>query len=728
MIQWNFKIDGELVDEPVGWSDIVLQIVRDPDWSGIFFEASTSTLGFYGRGAEILMAKKAAQMLGATALLEIEAVCGQELDILTGSLDFGVYDEQCGATCIVNIGVEKIGCTMTLRNRFDQKVEMSDPVAFNKITVLPNYPGLNFSMDIEAQELDTRVEGYVSDDGDQGTYQAIPHDFGVREFNIRPIYENEKFNSINRGELIPSVNVTEEIDSGYPVSPYLLLDENLSCFGDGVFNYTFRLKGRYSVDTNMGDARSVLRLFTWSGVGDFVGGDIVEEFEIFNNDSYIANDVIEFDHTFTGTIFLTNGQSFYVDLQVGSGSQDSDEPTISWEFDPETYGLVFINKMCPSTEATVSLINEAGSRIMESVTDGCLRMKSDYYGRTDSQPYSSAEDGCGSLRIITSGLRLRNAENPVHFISPKEFFNGLRGIDNIGIGVEQDEIFPTREWVRVEPVEYFYDSAKEILRLDAVPGARFKLDPSKGYSLVKIGYQKWEVEQVNGLDEFNSNKEFRTSLTTLNNPLDAQSNFVAGGYPIEITRQQSFAASGGADTTYDNETFIICVERDAYGFHVEQGNILDAANFYSPATAYNWRIRPFYNLMRWWKSIAQSYANLAITASKLFFSSGTGNLLATGRLPLYDPCDLAAGAYPENDDLDINHFIIENLPIFQPERVTFTYPMSLRDYLQVKAYPYGYISVQCGSGDFIKAFILDIQYRPAVGLADFNLQLAWDTA
>lgn len=727
MIQWNFKIDGVLVDEPRGWSDIVLQVTRDPEWSGIFFEASTSTLGFYGNGYDILKAKKEGQMLAATAVLTIEAVCGQEIDVLEGSLNFGVYEEQCGNLCIINIGVEKIGCTMALRNRFDQKVELADNLAFDKMTVLQNYPGLNFEMDMPAQELDARVEGFVEEEGDTGTYQAIPSEFDLREFNIRPIYNDERFNSIDNGELIPSVNVTETIDSGYPVSPFVLLDENLTCFGNGEFNYSFRLKGRYAVDSNMTDARSVLRIFTWDGVGDFAD-ILVEEFEIFNDDTYLANDVIEFDHTFTGSIGLINGQSLYAELQVGAGFVDLAEPTITWTFDQETHGLVYINKVCPPTEAIVCLVNEAGSRIIESVTDGCLRMKSDYYGRTDSMPYPSTEDGCGSLRVLTSGLRLRNAENPVHFMSPSDFFKGLRGIDNIGMGIEPDQVFPMREWVRVEPVEYFYDKTKEILRIDAVPFIRFLLDPSKGYSLVKIGYTKWEVQRINGLDEFNSSKEFRTSLSTLNNPLDALSPFVAGGYPIEVTRQQSFADSGGADTTYDNDTFIVCVERDAYGFHVEQGNILDAANIYSPATAYNWRIRPFYNLMRWWKSIAQSYASLVASASKLFFSSGTGNLLATGRLPVYDPCDLAAGAYPENDDLDIYHFTIENLPIFQPERAVFSYPMSLREYLLVKATPYGYISVQCGNGAYVKGFILDIQYRPSEGMADFNLQLSWDTA
>jgi len=751
MIRWEYEIDGELVEEPRGWADIVLQITRDPDWNGIFFEAATSTLGFYGRGAEILMAKKAGQMLAATATLTVRAICGEEVDVLQATLNFGVYEASCGTTCIVNIGVEKVGCTMTLRNRFDQKVDLSDNIAFDKQTVLQDYPGLNFEMEIPAQEINIGDHVTLSENKFQN----------VRDL---PEFQPGLFSSVT-GYLVPPFDVEHDASLGvfnysvipdffavtsdsdpetnaipYPSAPIAIgtaeLLGTIRCAINNV-EFSYRLKGHVDVVVSDDDAGTImtvrlLRLPVGSPEPP-TRADWVLEYE-----EYIIGNVtpphgsdgdhhVDFDKTVTMPLTLNQGDFLYFGIYFFNIDQTKVD-VFDVTFEDVNFFKISGASVCEDTTAIVSLVNETGSRIIESVTDGCLRMKSDYYGRTDSLPYESDEDGCGSLRVLTSGLRLRNASNPVHFISPSDFFKGLRGIDNIGLGIETDQEFPMREWVRVEPVEYFFDKTKEIMRINAVPFARFILDPSKGYSIVKIGYTKWEVENVNGLDEFNSNKEFRTGLTTINNTLDAQSNFVAGGYPIEVTRQQSFAASGGADTSYDNETFIICVERDAYGFHVEQGNIIAAANLYSPSTAYNWRIRPFYNLMRWWKSVAQSYASLAASASKLFFSSGTGNLLATGRLPPYDPCDLAAGAYPENDDLDIWHFTIENLPIFKPERVVFAYPMSLRDYLTIKAAPYGYISVQCGNGTFVKGFILDIQYRPADGLADFNLQISWDTA
>ena len=113
-------------------------------------------------------------------------------------------------------------------------------------------------------------------------------------------------------------------------------------------------------------------------------------------------------------------------------------------FDPETYVNLSANRSCPDTTALVSLVHEAASRVTEIITDRCLTVKSDYYGRTDSEPYAAAEDGCGSLRVLSSGLRLRNAPNPVHFMSLKDIFDGLKAIDNIGMGVEGSEL-------RIEP-------------------------------------------------------------------------------------------------------------------------------------------------------------------------------------------------------------------------------------------------------------------------------------
>jgi hypothetical protein len=120
--------------------------------------------------------------------------------------------------------------------------------------------------------------------------------------------------------------------------------------------------------------------------------------------------------------------------------------------------------------------------------------------------------------------------------------------------------------------------------------------------------------------------------------------------------------------------------------------------------------------------------NLANTASKLFFTSGTGNYLASGNISVYDDCGLDAAPLPENRDLSLSDFkdITEGTPVYQPETISFEYPLSIKEYQLIKANPYGYINVQCGvNGALQKTFIKQIQYKPAEGQANFILLKAW---
>ena len=626
---------------------------------------------------------------------------------------------------------------MTLRNRYDQKVDLSEQMAFDKQTVLPNYNGLNFSIELQPQEIkiadraETGAEIITSIISDDPAWVPDGGDDFVGYIN--PAYTEVTDSSFGTFSTAEAIMVTEDGANNIPPYPSFpvtvgtsVLLGDIECDLSSVVA-TFRHKGSVTFQQSGVGALQFLRLKLWRlpvGLDGTVAGNWVEE---YSNEFYGLNNngTTLFDVSATVPLTLAQGDFLYYGICV-LGNDLSNIDLFTLTQDPESFFQLEASELCPVTNAVVSLVHETASRVVEAVTDRCLVVKSDYYGRTDSEPYEAAADGCGSLRVLTSGLRLRNAETAKHFLSVKEIFESLNAIDNIGMAIEPGAAY-SPDYLRIEPVEYFYQDV-EIARHTAIPKAEFALQSGLAYSVVKIGYKKWEIESVNGLDEFNSNKEFRTSLKSINNTLDQTSGFVAGGYPIEKTRQQSFADTGAADTKYDNDTFIICVERDTYAYgdyKVEQGNIDSGANMYSPSTAYNWRIRPLYNLIRWWKSVAQSYVNLANTASKLFFSSGTGNILAEGQL--LDACDVARDILPENHDLaqgDVD-LAKDYLPIWKPETMTYAYPMSLSEYNTIKATPNGYIYAECGAGPGVKGFIININYRLAKGEADITLRLKW---
>lgn len=727
---FEFYLDDLQIDQPNGFADIVLNMKRDDNWHGIFFEASTSDLIFYGEAAQYLMDKKETQGLKSDVTFKAYQSCGvydePEL-IFEGKLDFRKYSDTCGSSCSVTIPVEQTGCIMTLRNRYDQKVDLDSNVAFDKMTPLQPYAGLNFEMEIAAKELQAGIDGSVGEEGDTINAEGNSPGGDYRYF-LRPTYSTERDNSIATGQLLPVSNWETDGSSllDTAISPQLLYEDQIDCFA-GDFPYSLRMKGTYEIDDpDFGGNLTTIKvtLLTWDGVGN-----IFDDHVIINSVTIFSGTVAlpqsgTFDGSLSGTTTLPAGVGLYAVLEVGISAPISFDATVNITFDDDTFFTLTAAKLCPATNANVYLINESLSRVVEAITDGCLRAKSDYYGRTDSEPYASDEDGCGGLRILTSGLKIRRADNAKFFASLKDIFDGLKGIDNIGTGIENNPSLTGAQWLRVEPVEYFYQD-NEILAFEDVPLAKNDVQEQLHYSVIKTGYKKWEVENINGLNEFNSNREYRTSLSTVNNTLDITSAFIAGGYPWEITRLQSFAATGQADTKFDNDTFIATVERNAYGFNIEQGNIDNPENIFSPSTAYNWRIRPFSNLMRWYKSIANSYPNLYDTTNKLFFSEGKGNFIASGEISgAYDPCKLENSAKAENRDLHINDFVDQTdaVPLWKPEYMTFKYPLSVKEYKALKAFPYGYISVQCG-GRWRKGFIQEIRYSLVKGVADFTLKL-----
>jgi len=821
MITWNIYLNDTLVDEPQGWSDISISIKRDENWHGIFFEASTTTLTFYGAGALILQTAKQADGFAANVTFRAEAVCGETIDILEGRLDFGTYEESCGTDCLVKISVEKSGCTMMLSNRYDQKVDLSKTTASDNTTLLPDYTGLNTGIELTAQQILLTNEAHMGDTASTAVITDDPYFVdctGFNEYvgNITVPLQDIRFEAFGVFTTSSIIELSECGTSSGSRPPYpdwptstgtASLSGTIDCdLEDVVVDY--RVKG--TCNATMGGINdpgvfAFVNLWKLPLDADPVTGWVLLDSQPLINLEVTGTDTFDVSQTISLTVVAGD----FILWTIGFGAAAvSDVSYCDVTFDTECFYKISAAATCETSEADTSLINEAGARIVESITDSCMTLKSDYYGRTDSQPYTSDYDGCGSLRVISNGLKIRNADPDNHFISLQDFFDGLRGIDNIGMGIESNTVTNTGEWVRIEPVEYFYQN-ELLLELPYIPQAINKLEPTMAYSKIKIGYEIWENEKLNGLNEFNSNKEFRTSLSSINNTLEALSGFVAAGIPIETTRQQSFAVSGAADTKFDNENFIICVTRDALytvtfdaagnkmtfetsgngnefiglltitivgsasndatrtifvvsisnlpnnrslveigfsggttvdevsntvtftgitsgGFFVEKDNITSPVNIYSPATVYNWRIRPFYNLMRWFKSIAQSYSNITSTTNQIFFGSGTGNYIAEGRLTVPDNCDLENKVLAENDNLTKDDYIgAGGVPILKAETIQFTYPLSVADYVLIKANPYRYLNIQCGSGNFEKAYIKSLDYKPVVGEAVFTLIKKW---
>lgn len=738
MIEYVFILnpdsDNITIEHPIGFADeFELSVKRDDKSHGMSFEASTGSIGFHGSSAvDFLREQKRLYGQKASVIFQAKARCeGEEeyTEIVRGKLNFGKWSESCGTECIIKLPIEEDSCVVTLHSRWDQKVDIDNAKGFDGYTSLPSYAGLGLDMELPAKELQAAIDGQVAEAGDVVEFSIAA--INNSQTFVRPTYEVERYNNIATGILIPTSDwesTDNDVDS--PISPFFLYEDTPTCF-DGEFAYSFRMKGSYSLDpTFVAGSGSLttlsLKLLRWDGTGDiFTSAFIMNNVNIPFTGNFPSTVTGTFDETLAFAEPFDPGIAFYAVLEIVTTGTSTYRVDVIITWDKETSGRVEAVKSCPSSNTDAYLIHETISRATEALTDYCVRVKSSYYGRTDSEPFSFDADGCGSLRFVTSGLKIRRAIEDKFFISPKDLMEGLQAIDNIGWGVEPDPERLNKHLLIIEALDYFYQNT-EIFRCPFIPKADINVEESRHYSKIEAGYKNWEVESINGLDEFNSTREYRTSLNSISNTLDIVSNFIAGSYPIEVTRQLSFADSGGADSKYDNEAFIICLRRMLYGFEVEQGNITNGENIFSPDTTYNFRISPLRNLMRWYRSIVSSYPNISDSDNKLFFSAGTGNLVAKGEMTS-SFCKLENQAIKENQDLFTTHFEDQQqaTPLWVNETVTFEYPLSVSDYTAIKSNPYGYVSFQCGQGDFEKGFIKELKYKLNAGKATFILRKKW---
>lgn len=745
-MNWLFYLDDDLeIEEPVGFNAIELSIKRDDTLHGITFEASTSSLQFYGAAFAYLKNKKETEGVKALVIFRALPACDSYdyEEILSGRLNFGKYKESCGDICMVSLPWEQDSCEVVLKSRYDQKVDIDRNIGVDNITNLPDYAGLAVETELPAHELKTGTEGYVEDAGDVVDLSIFAEAFA--DSSVRPTYNRAVDESLLTSQLVPAVFAASNNGLNDAVlSPQLLLEEIPECIS-GDFSYEVRLKGSFDIlyQYGNGSPNPVTSVFYFKAIlgkgefGEFPPPDprtpggwdrgltILDNADI----SYGANMnhwVGAFDVSFSGSTAIEAGKGLYAFIGWEPTGPFSDVVMIgNLTFDKETYIKIEGIRACPATNAELYMVHETLSRASEAITNGCVRVKSSYYGRTDSEPFSFPSDGCGGLRALTSGLKIRRAIEDKFFTSLKDMVEGLNAIDNIGVAVEDDSTSPDHYIMVIEAVDFFYRD-REMLRHDAIPSANTDTEEMKHYSRVDVGYKKWEVESVNGLDEFNSTRQYNTSIDTINSPLDITSGLVAGSYPIEITRQQSFATTGAADTKYDNEVFIMCMERTTYPYgslRVELGNITNPQNIFSPSTIYNYRISPLRNLMRWYKTIAAGFAGLFDTVNKLFFSSGTGNLIASGQMTSPD-CRMESGDLQENQNLFVTQFAnpADYTPVWKNEIITYEYPMSIAEYRIIKADPYGYISAQCGNDEFKKYWLKEVKYKLVQGVATFILR------
>lgn len=235
--------------------------------------------------------------------------------------------------------------------------------------------------------------------------------------------------------------------------------------------------------------------------------------------------------------------------------------------------------------------HEFMKRLVQIITDQEDCFSSTVFGRNE---IGYLVDGPYSNNAVFNGKQLRGFDEFPTWSFDKTL-KSVRSIWNVGCGIEK---ISGRFKVVVEELPYFFRGDISVT-LHNVTEIKRDVNNDFTFSEVRVGYEKAEYEQVNGLEEYNNKCVFSTFIKSEQRVLDLISPERADGYGMEFARRKSKIVAASEDTPYDNEVFTVMVnEVDGVLRTQKDENYSAVDNIQSPETATNLDITPQRNLIR----------------------------------------------------------------------------------------------------------------------------------
>ncbi len=718
---FRFYLNDILIDEPVGFDATKVKLKRSENWHGVMSETDSQSVDIYGTGYTILKDLYDSYGIDAVAILRIEYACVDTFEVL-GEYSITFYNSQwfCGNNCYCKVGIERKGCLYQLTNALDTKVDLDALKAIDKTTDLADYDYLGKEIEVPSKTIvlssNAIVSEYITDDvlvdvnaQYGGTYTGVIQIAFFMPFDNIGLEElSEISTAISFKHNFGAIS-DDDIHSEYI---YKNIVNNFQCLGDS-YNISINTSGVLNLSTTATLFPISVTFFVYK-----LSGTTRTELysQILINTGTPTDKIYEYNISYSDSVSLLEGDYIYSYIFVNAiktTNGNFDLFNIS-EFKDSEFNIS-LDSICPSTNAKLYLVNETLSHISEYVTNNCLHVYSEYLGRTDSQPYNQSSDGCGGMIGLTNGLFLRRIEDvytgdktPKLALSFNDVINAVNAVNPVGFAIElngDDEV------IRVENWEHFYNDmvVADIGSVTVKKSPNLKLH----FKNFKTGYNKYEAEEYNGLDEFLTEREYTTSLVNHNATLDKVCQFVASGYAIEITRRKGNADS--KDWRYDNDTFFICLKRLSGELVVEQGNIINNANIIDASTILNFTISPARMAMKWFKYIT----TFLKSTKELIYSSGKGNTAAEGEL--INVCSIESGVISEKQNITQSDFQTSEDGIYLAElHGVDEVPFTFEQYKSVKLNPHGLIAYNC---DAVQKYgwIQEFEYSFVDGKASFIL-------
>lgn len=393
-----------------------------------------------------------------------------------------------------------------------------------------------------------------------------------------------------------------------------------------------------------------------------------------------------------------------------------------------TYLTVSAHTTYADSEARGFFIHDAMAGVIERIVGNNV-FYSEILGRTDTNMRQYDANGCYSKNILLRGLQIRGytLEEKPFSVSFKHLWSGANPMFNLGLGYETIE---GTEFIRVEQKAYFYDATSTSVNISNVRQITRDYDPDRIYNKIESGHNRWQSEDISGIDDAQTKRVYATQIRKVKNILNINSDFIAASAAIETTRRQTIEKS--KDYKYDDETFIIAVNDDdvspdRYTPELDE-NFDSITGLNNSPTRYNSIHTPMRYVLRWanmWNGcLFQNYQN-----SFLKFVSGEGNFdmssdysCASGSQCLAVICDNLS----EKQDIPLGPpsnyggvFGYLHLPmLYNIEIINFSWD----DYLAIRNNRHKAIGISQTDTNHKRFFIKEIDYEICKGKAKI---VAW---
>jgi hypothetical protein len=713
------------IKDPVGWDSMGKTMKRfgmdnaiGQKWHGIFQDFTAQKLQFIKDAKAFLQYYYERDGVEALVHCKVErrnATTRKFEPYYEGKVNFTTYKI---TTIAVEVNLENTGFLQKLKNRMDVKVNLESLVSQGGRAITPFEKE---TVDVEMHSK-TIVLSAKSVREEASFTDSNPGTFTVNYLPALVDSINE-----NVGELFTFPdqfdNSDFEDDLKFTFRPKFR--GTLRALKKWKFKYRFRLISPSGTPASTVNVRAYAKLVQRKVLS---GGGLEDHtllFEAFNEDLIWpacsgppeAECIENFDTGWINVLYNLTGidtdinDEFYVYFKFVTDAAVID-PEVQFDLTADNYVNFEIATEFPATTSKTILIHEAWTRVLQSITDTADPFRSEYFGRTDSEPVTYDADGGGSLRAYTNGNQLRLLDLPI-YCSLKDLIEATAAIDGIGIGIEKTNGV---ERVRVEPMTYFY-KATRTLRLDYVKDIEKEVLDQLYFNQLEAGIDKWRTStgNVNNLDEFVARKEFTLPITQLKSMLSLKSPIITSGYMIEFARRAS--AEPTKDTDRDNDGYFIVLRRDGDNLvPAKDEAFTSVTGVISPETAYNLELSPGRCIRRNGRLLRAGLEKYKDQYIKFSFGEANNAMVTqkTGEDAITENADILISTLDSPLFLGEVYNIRAKLTSDQLEALNTTDP-------DAAANVFGYIEFSDTSKNHKRGYLLEA--RPAADSNEVNLKL-----